>query len=233
MGSRDGYHGVTCWVEMILTSQFYNLSVLWSAVLSLNLIPDVGIDCQLFGKLIPAVSVTKGDVDGLGWYLRIFNLTCLKRSEAKVDLGGYFRNTWSDLWGKLWPLTFFGRSDWIFSNIIPNHPQVCNLKSFWHVFEVTSNVNFGLWPLLVGQIEYSQTSSQSIHHFLFPTNFWPFFQFQFSTCVRFPIITIHHSHFFMFQLGKAMKYQYEILSYMTKSKKKLSVCSLWIKKSAT
>ena len=29
-----------------------------------------------------------------------------------------------------------------------------------------------------------------IHHFLFPTNFWPFFQFQFSTCIRFPIITI-------------------------------------------
>ena len=31
-------------------------------------------------------------VDGLGWYLRIFNLTCLKRSEAKVDLWGHFKN---------------------------------------------------------------------------------------------------------------------------------------------
>ena len=72
---------------------------------------------------------------------------------------------WSNLWGQLWTLTSLGRSDWMFSNIIPNHPQVCNLKSFWHVFEVTSKVNFGLWPLLVGQIKYSQISSQNIHNF--------------------------------------------------------------------
>ena len=31
-------------------------------------------------------------VDGLGGYLRIINLTCLKRSEAKVDLEGHFKN---------------------------------------------------------------------------------------------------------------------------------------------
>ena len=31
-------------------------------------------------------------VDGLGLELRIFNLTHQKRSEAKVDLGGQFKN---------------------------------------------------------------------------------------------------------------------------------------------
>ena len=31
-------------------------------------------------------------VDGLGLELRIFNLTHQKRSEAKVDLGGHFKN---------------------------------------------------------------------------------------------------------------------------------------------
>ena len=31
-------------------------------------------------------------VDGLGLVLRIFNLTHQKRSEAKVDLGGHFKN---------------------------------------------------------------------------------------------------------------------------------------------
>ena len=31
--------------------------------------------------------------------------------------------------------------------MVQNLPQVCNLKSFWHIFEVTSKVNFGLWPL--------------------------------------------------------------------------------------
>ena len=55
-------------------------------------------------------------VDGLGWYLRIFNLTCLKRSEAKVDLRGHFKNmskwlqitylwiVWDDIWEySIWP----------------------------------------------------------------------------------------------------------------------------------
>ena len=49
-----------------------------------------------------------------------------------------------------WPLRSTLASDlfsWVRASIlIPNHPQVCNLKSFWHVFEVTSKVNFGLWP---------------------------------------------------------------------------------------
>ena len=31
-------------------------------------------------------------VDGFELELRIFNLTHLKRSEAKVDLGGHFKN---------------------------------------------------------------------------------------------------------------------------------------------
>ena len=55
-------------------------------------------------------------VDGLKWYLRIFNLTYLKRSEAKVDLQGYFKNmskwlqitylwlVWDDIWEySIWP----------------------------------------------------------------------------------------------------------------------------------
>ena len=62
---------------------------------------------------------------------------------------------WSDIQGQLWPLTSFGGSDWIFSILTPNHPLMWNLKSFWHGY-VTSEVNFGFWPLLVGQIEYSQ-----------------------------------------------------------------------------
>ena len=66
---------------------------------------------------------------------------------------------WSDLQGQLWPLTSFGGSDWIFSILTPNHPLMWYLKSFQPLFEVTSEVNFGLWPLLVGQIKYSQVVS--------------------------------------------------------------------------
>ena len=82
------------------------------------------------------------------------------------------------VWDDIWPLTSFGGSDWLFSNIIQNHPQVCNLKSFWHVFEVTSEVKFGLWPLEAGYIEYSKTSSQTIHKYVIWSHFgmflkWP------------------------------------------------------------
>ena len=63
---------------------------------------------------------------------------------------------WSDLQGQLWPLTSFGGSDWMFSILTPNQPQICKLNSFWHVFEVIFKVNFGLLLLFVGQIEYSQ-----------------------------------------------------------------------------
>ena len=55
-------------------------------------------------------------VDGLGWYLRKFNLNHQKRSEAKVDLGGHFKNmskwlqitylciVWDDIWEySIWP----------------------------------------------------------------------------------------------------------------------------------
>ena len=57
-------------------------------------------------------------VDCLGWYFRIFNLTRLQRSEAKVDLGGHFKNmskwlqitylwmVWNDIQDySIWPTT--------------------------------------------------------------------------------------------------------------------------------
>ena len=40
----------------------------------------------------PKLVGIKKIVDGLGLELRIFNLTHQKRSEAKVDLGGHFKN---------------------------------------------------------------------------------------------------------------------------------------------
>ena len=55
-------------------------------------------------------------LDGLGWNLKIFNLTHQKRSEAKVDLRGNFKNiskwlqitylwmVWDDIWEySIWP----------------------------------------------------------------------------------------------------------------------------------
>ena len=36
----------------------------------------------------------------------------------------------SDLWGQLWPLASFGRSDWIFFKQLPNHPQFFNSNQF-------------------------------------------------------------------------------------------------------
>ena len=82
---------------------------------------------------------------------------------------------WSDLWGQLWPLTSLGRSDWIFSNIIPNHPQVCNLKSFWHIFEVTSKVNFGsdlFWMVRLNILKYHPKPSTSMQFEVILTCFW-------------------------------------------------------------
>ena len=91
----------------------------------------------------------------MGWYLRIFNLTHQKRSEAKVELGGHFKNMskwlqitylwmvweyscfWSDPQGQLWPLTSFGGSDWIFSSLTPNHPQVFNSNQFLAFFPIS------------------------------------------------------------------------------------------------
>ena len=107
------------------------------------------------------------------WWVRLKILNSNPKPSTNVKFEVILTCFWSDLQGQLWPLTSLGRSDWIFSNIIPNHPQVCNLKSFWHVFEVTSKVNFGLWPLLVGQIEYSSfklTWSRNAFHV-----FWSFF----------------------------------------------------------
>ena len=61
-------------------------------------------------KKRPKIGWNKEIVDGLGWYLRIFNLTHQKRSEAKVDLGGHFKSmskwvqityfwmVWDDIW---------------------------------------------------------------------------------------------------------------------------------------
>ena len=55
---------------------------------------------------------------------------------------------------------------------------------------MTSEVKFGLWPHLGGLIEYFSNSSLTIHNFLIPTNFWPFFPFQ-----VFPVRQVpHHYH---------------------------------------
>ena len=67
-------------------------------------------------------------VNGLGLELRIFYLTHQKRSEAKVDHGGQFKN--KSKWLQIVPMLYFDGSDWIFSIVIPNHPLVCNFKSF-------------------------------------------------------------------------------------------------------
>ena len=94
-------------------------------------------------------------MDGLGLELRIFNLTHQKRWEAKVDLKYHFKNM--SKWLQIAHLWMVWGSDWIFSILTPNYSnysnsnysqfqpqtiQMCNLKSFWQVFEVTSKVNF-------------------------------------------------------------------------------------------
>ena len=38
---------------------------------------------------------------------------------------------------------------------------------------MASEVNFGLWPLLLGLIEYFQNSSQTIRNYAIPIQFWP------------------------------------------------------------
>ena len=55
---------------------------------------------------------------------------------------------------------------------------------------MTSKVNFGLWPLLVGLIEDFSISSLTIHKFLIPTNFSLLCPVLFSGCVGFSIISI-------------------------------------------
>ena len=55
---------------------------------------------------------------------------------------------------------------------------------------MTSEVNFGLWSHLGGLIEYFSNSSLTIHNFLIPTNFWPFFPFQVFRVRQVP----HHYH---------------------------------------
>ena len=72
-----------------------------------------------------------------------------------------------------------------------------DLNTFWHGCLVASEVNFGLWPLLLGLIEYFQNSSQTIHNYAIPVHFGLleaplafYHYFGFSECVRFSIISI-------------------------------------------
>ena len=55
---------------------------------------------------------------------------------------------------------------------------------------MTSKVNFGLWPLLVGLIEDFSKSTLTIHKFLIPTNFSLLGPILVSECVRFSIISV-------------------------------------------
>ena len=48
-----------------------------------------------------------------------------------------------------------------------------DLTSFWHECLVASEANFGLWSLLLGLSEYFQNSSQTIHNYAIPIQFWP------------------------------------------------------------
>ena len=101
----------------------------------------------------PPMSTLDSD---LFWWVWLNILNSNPRPSTNVQFEVISTCFWSDFRGQLWPLTSFGGSVWIFSILTPNHPLMWNLKSFWHVFEVTSEVNFGLWLLLVGQIKYSQ-----------------------------------------------------------------------------
>ena len=65
-----------------------------------------------------------------------------------------------------------------------------DLISFWQSGHVTSEVSFGLWPLLVGLIEDFSISSLTIHKFLIPTNFSLLCPVLFSGCVGFSIISV-------------------------------------------
>ena len=112
----------------------------------------------------------------LFWWVRLNILNSNPKPSTNVKFEVIWTCFWSDLQGQLLPLTSFGRSDWIFSILTPNHP-IWTLKSFQHVFEVT---NKWIFSILTPN-----------HPKLFNSNhFWHFFKFQFLACVRFPIITI-------------------------------------------
>ena len=98
----------------------------------------------------------------LFWWVRLNILNSNPKASTNVKFEVISTCFWSDVRGQLCPLTSFVESEWIFLILTPNHPLMWNLKSFWHVFEVISEVNLGLWPLLLGQIEYSQFWPQTI-----------------------------------------------------------------------
>ena len=73
----------------------------------------------------------------------------------------------------------------------------CDLLSFWHGGQVASEANFGLWPLLMGLLEYFWICTQSFRKYAISNQFWPlggapalYHYFGFSECVRFSMITI-------------------------------------------
>ena len=76
-----------------------------------------------------------------------------------------------------WPLTstwkfFLNLWPWIDLLVLGMAPRL-DLISFWQSSHVTSKVNFGLWPHVGGLTEYLSNSSQTIHKYTIPINFWP------------------------------------------------------------
>ena len=72
----------------------------------------------------------------------------------------------------------------------PKEAPGINLISFWQSGHLTSEVNFGLWPLLVGLIEDFSKSTLTIRKFLIPTNFSLLGPILVLECVRFSIISV-------------------------------------------
>ena len=73
----------------------------------------------------------------------------------------------------------------------------CDLQSFLHGGQVASKANFGLWPLLMGLLEYFQICTQTIRKNAISNHFLPlggapalYYYFEFSECVRFSKITV-------------------------------------------
>ena len=84
--------------------------------------------------------------DGLRAIWKIFNQTSHMRPEAKLDL-----------WGQ-----------WLKKKV-----SIRGQILFWQSGHLISEVNFGVCPHVGGLIEYLSNSSQTIHKYAIPVNFWP------------------------------------------------------------
>ena len=64
----------------------------------------------------------------------------------------------------------------IWSKVTKDEKTWCSggdLQLFWHGGQVASEANFGLWPLLMGLLEYFSKCTQTIHKNAIPIPFWP------------------------------------------------------------